>query len=781
VYLNATPKLPRRLPPLPALQRASAEQSWSVNQFLHWLGGRWAGAAATNPYKQNIHVYRAINVFIQTVLALPLELKRGDRNGPEITSGPAFELFRQPERGSTKQDLIESVLGNLLESGEAHIFDPDAGNVRPRTLIVAGRAEMTPIFLRGADELHHWDYRAAGGQGRPVAILPEQHAYAWLWNPYDKWRGLSPAEVFALGLKADYLAQQHSLYSLANGARPGGLYKFTDRLNDDERREFLRRIEDRHQGPTGANLPGVIEGNVDWIDTGQNNVDLELIDLRKLTRDEAYEAYGVPPILGGILEGGHYDVADGAQEIFLWGPVAYFIKKITSTFNVLVLPRVEESVVFDIGLGQHYVLQRIERKKVEQYNQLVEHGVPPRTAAQWLGLPFENVPHAEIGFMTTGVQTTDDTVAGIGPLSMPEEEETERRSDEETEEEEEQEEATERRSDEATEGKGSAGPWPAQSGPWPVNVAASLRTEQRAEEQQIRAQIPKYRQRVRAHFLRQERELIRRLRREVRDEATKRRKDEATKSPWRTAAEDDDYEAIVKRVLLKISQEQQRLRRIAREVGKRAIEQTLKAELKRLGIPKDRIDAIVAKAMNGRYIERILRLKELTLAKVEVTSRARLRRQLLEGLKKQETVGQLSERIRQVVKDPVRANRIARTEAGKAVSTARFVAAGAAGATGKGWLHGRNPRPTHLKAQQDYHPRNNAIPMSEAFAVGSDRLMYPRDPAGSAAEVINCNCVLVTVKLKKGSDGATERRSDAAELVNVIGPIEPATAMESAA
>ena len=46
--------------------------------------------------------------------------------------------------------------------------------------------------------------------------------------------------------------------------------------------------------------------------------------------------------------------------------------------------------------------------------------------------------------------------------------------------------------------------------------------------------------------------------------------------------------------------------------------------------------------------------------------------------------------------------------------------------------------------------------MDEYFKVGADRLMYPRDPGGSAGEIINCNCVMVTVR-RKGTKGSRDR------------------------
>jgi HK97 family phage portal protein len=405
---------------------------WNLAELAGWLKGRWAQSAVNEPFRQNVHVFRAINVIIQVLLSLPIRVKRGD---DEVTSGPAFELINRPTAGANKEDLIEEIAGHLLEAGEAHLFDPEVGNVRPREIIVAGRREMTPRFTAdGRRNLLWWEYRETGSSGRPDRILPEQDSYTRLFNPYDKWRGMSPAEAFALGLQADALSQQHNVSTLKHGATPSGWLKFGQMLETNERDEYMQRLEERHRGADEAGKIGVLEGDVDWIQNQFSNVDLDLLNLRKLSREEAFEAYGVPPVMGAVFDSAHYNVADSAQEIMLWGSIAAYIGKIEGLFNGLLLPRVEPGVSLEIDLAQHPVLQRVERNKVAQFVSLVEHNVPAVLAAQWLDLPFDDVPHAKVGFMTSTVRTTDEIVEGLPalPPELPAHGTARRRRDQET-------------------------------------------------------------------------------------------------------------------------------------------------------------------------------------------------------------------------------------------------------------------------------------------------------------------------------------------------------------
>lgn len=82
---------------------------------------------------------------------------------------------------------------------------------------------------------------------------------------------------------------------------------------------------------------------------------------------------------------------------------------------------------------------------------------------------------------------------------------------------------------------------------------------------------------------------------------------------------------------------------------------------------------------------------------------------------------------------------IARTETHGA---ANYGADGAARATGldvrKEWVSAADERtrPTHADAD------GQVVPMDQPFRVGGELLMFPGDPAGSSANIINCRCAV---------------------------------------
>lgn len=175
---------------------------------------------------------------------------------------------------------------------------------------------------------------------------------------------------------------------------------------------------------------------------------------------------------------------------------------------------------------------------------------------------------------------------------------------------------------------------------------------------------------------------------------------------------------------------------------------------------KDELEALKAGGRRRRRI--ILEARGLqTFAKITRTHTDRIMREVIKGVEAQETVQQISKRIAETFREPdaniKRAMVIARTETLTAVSQGQWAAAEATEellpGTKKVWLAAndervRGPGSIHgWKPGQANHRKKGGVngemrPMKEKFSNG---LMYPRDPAGPADEVIQCRCTMITV------------------------------------
>ncbi len=116
-----------------------------------------------------------------------------------------------------------------------------------------------------------------------------------------------------------------------------------------------------------------------------------------------------------------------------------------------------------------------------------------------------------------------------------------------------------------------------------------------------------------------------------------------------------------------------------------------------------------------------------------------------EGLDAGEGLADLTTRVKHTMKARLgAAQRIARTQTAGVVSTGRHAGFKHAGVKKKAWLTSRDDtvRDSHKQAEARYAA---GIPIDQAFEIGSSLLMYPGDPAGQVAEIINCRCAELAV------------------------------------
>ena len=135
-------------------------------------------------------------------------------------------------------------------------------------------------------------------------------------------------------------------------------------------------------------------------------------------------------------------------------------------------------------------------------------------------------------------------------------------------------------------------------------------------------------------------------------------------------------------------------------------------------------------------VQTILRESLDQAASVPETVRGEVASALAEGLAEGEGRDELAERVRGHVEGiaPWKAREVAQTTGGGAFTAGELEGFRDGGVTHKRWL---SERDADVRASHEGVDDGEDVPIDEPFANG---LMYPRDPAGPASEVVNCRC-----------------------------------------
>lgn len=263
-------------------------------------------------YESQPWVGIAVNKLVRQIARLPLyahRIKEGTRwegeTEPLEHDHPLARLLASPYPRAGELTLKAKAAHPALVHGNGTfaIFRDTPGGP-PTSLVPLDYRYMTAHSLGGDGEIDAWETSQAG---RPRLLAPEDVLHiAWEAGAGDL--GVSPLKQLGVTLRAEDSAQRYQASSFENGARPSGALVLPQdaNLDADERAELRAEIRGQHAGVDQSFKIALLSGGMDWKPFSHTAVEAELIDQRKLNREEVAAAYDVPPPLIGILDHATY-------------------------------------------------------------------------------------------------------------------------------------------------------------------------------------------------------------------------------------------------------------------------------------------------------------------------------------------------------------------------------------------------------------------------------------------------------------------------------------------
>lgn len=254
-------------------------------------------------YRQQQSVRTVVDFLARNIGQLALHTFRrvDDSDRQRVTEHPFAQMMREPNPYTTGYRLIFSLIA------DRGIYD--------RALWVKafqdGRSMLVriPPRLWTINEDDNWlaptSFLVKGNRGK-TTVSAEQVVYFRGYNPEDERYGLSPIESLRRILSEEYAAGIMREQILRNGARISGYItrpagtEWSDaafnRFKDGWRSQYSG-----HTATEGGGTP-VLEDGMQFVPASQTAQDLQYIEARKLSREEAASAYFIPPPMVGILD-----------------------------------------------------------------------------------------------------------------------------------------------------------------------------------------------------------------------------------------------------------------------------------------------------------------------------------------------------------------------------------------------------------------------------------------------------------------------------------------------
>jgi len=754
-----------------------------------------SGSKARNPYKQVSLVFTCINALIDGLNSLPLVLSTIDEK--IIESGPVYDLLFNNKQ--TFADFVTQTIGHYALGRDVFwVFTDEQGlpvsggvGLQVKNILIVPGSQMHAVTSTGSDkgELISWEMWGLSGK-RIRLSLAECHQWKG-FNPYDRFHGFGAITAAANDINYDFAASLHNASALANGAEPGAIITIPGKLDTDQANMILDRFDSRHKGAGKAKKTAIITGGGDIKTIAQSLADLEVAQITELSDKKICSAFGVPPGVVGLITEAQYSHGPAMRQ-FIFNTIIPLAQVFADHITTGIINRFTGSKVFGNNFlsiefleskfyrgsrrqplrtnrffraarqkavsaqgkafawfdsSQHPTIQEYQNEVAEKVLKFGQSGVKLNNLIEAHDLPYEQVPWGDDWWIGMGqVPARYILEAGLEGITGPP------YPGEQPPEEEKPEPGKTyddqiicqgcnnpvKYNDAQESGMGyikcpHCGKFIDQTG----KVVA-----EKADDDPRRLRIwnnwtmswagleREYHNAMRVFFVRQQRILIAKLKKVL---------EESKSTSIEYRASNDE---LIARIVFDLKVEDGKLRVINQTFFQKASELGIRQSLSEvLGLSGDKLKEKVEQAKLSPYLRGKLIVSTQKISGVNKVTQQLVARQLKAGLEAGEGLNDLTNRIKTVLgSNRARALRIARTQTAGAVGSGRHTGMKSAGIELKSWLTAGDEtvRSSHRQAGEKYA---DGIALNLPFIVAGENLMYPGDPAGSAANIINCRCV----------------------------------------
>lgn len=378
-------------------------------------------------YRQQPSVRTVVDFLARNVAQLALHTfrRKEDSDRERVTDHPFAQMMRTPNPYTTGYRLIFSLIADrgiydralwvkVFQDGKSMLV-----RIPPRLWTIADNDNW----------LAPTEFIVKGNRGK-TTLQAKDVVYFRGYNPEDERYGLSPIESLRRILSEEYAAGQMREQTLRNGARIGGYIErpaATTEWSDTARQRFATGWRSQYAGQTATEGGGtpVLEDGMKFVAAGHSAADMQYIEARKLSREEAAAAYFIPPPMVGILDHATFGNIEEQHKMLYQDTLGPILQEVQQEIALQILGDFDDA---DDLYNEFNMLEKLRGSFEEQASQMQSSvGAPFLTrneARAKLNLP--RIDGADelvvpLNVLVGGLASPSDQVAaGSGGGSLPE-------------------------------------------------------------------------------------------------------------------------------------------------------------------------------------------------------------------------------------------------------------------------------------------------------------------------------------------------------------------------
>lgn len=358
-------------------------------------------------YKSHPSVYAAASDVAQLAASVKIQV---EKNNKRVKDGDLVRLFKRPNPNESWITFLTVSILYLELCGNCfwELVRDDMGQLKA---IYNLRPDRMSILPHPTEKIAGYVYRPT--LETAIAFDKFEICHFKYPDPDDEFWGCSSLESAKSALMLDFYAAAWNKNFFMNGAEPGGTLETDQGLTEQAFKRLLETWNKRHKGAQNAHAVAILEEGLKYKPIGFKHSDMQFDIMRKMSKEEIYEAMRVP--MGWRNE--------TVKKKSFWMdniiPKLEMIQEVINTFLINPIGTIEEES-FSVQFMTRNILSMIEEDAVKSQiaNQNVTHGIWTQNEAREILYGMEGVDWGDTYWMPVGLMEWDQ-VGAYGESTLP--------------------------------------------------------------------------------------------------------------------------------------------------------------------------------------------------------------------------------------------------------------------------------------------------------------------------------------------------------------------------
>ena len=306
-------------------------------------------------YESYFHVFACVDAIARNLAKLPFRIYRlkslsgtKDRRGEEITDGPFWNLFNQPNQFTSGYNLFYGMIAFLKLVGITYCEKVGSDPANPSQLWSL-RPDWMRILPDAKNLIAGYEYTV---DGKRINYKPEEILRIKTWHPRSEFYGLSTVSPAKDSIITDLYASKYSKQFFKQGGHLDWYITSKEEVGEEAYKRLKAEAKTRFGGLDRAFEPAVLDSGLEIKELGGTPDRNVLRPQRDLSREGVCEVYGVPVLMLALPNETHYNNAD-IQYVFFWEQTAQPVgREIEDTINRDILWPLDMEGAFDYSQVQ---------------------------------------------------------------------------------------------------------------------------------------------------------------------------------------------------------------------------------------------------------------------------------------------------------------------------------------------------------------------------------------------------------------------------------------------